>query len=333
MISFFLLQYTEHNQFFSLSIFNEKLLAFAYGPDSKNKPCPIEREHLKRGNVRLSSGETLTLLRFLGLLIGDFVPKDDSIWAMFITLRKILDILLSVKISVGTEDLLQVLIAELNEQYIKLTKESLKPKFHNLIHYHTALKKHGPLSSLWSMRFEAKHRQSKMSARSSCNRKNVTLTLAIKHQLQLNEMFLRGKLSNMLNVGPIKSLLLSETKLLQSSLQLDPKKTLTKVSWATISSIHYKIGSILVKSLSSDCYLYDFFLLNKIYVYDSNRLIFSGTVLNTLWFNEHYYAYEVEIPSMQQQIYVFLESFLSPIPNTMNILANGKQYITLRSPL
>ncbi|XP_055910338.1 uncharacterized protein LOC129944725 isoform X1 [Eupeodes corollae] len=333
ILSFMLNKYTQNSKFFTLAIFNDKLLAFEYGPDSKNKPCSIEKEHLKRGNIRLSSGEMLTLLRFLGLLIGDFIPRDDDYWALYTNLRKILDILLSVRISPGTDNLLQVLIAELNELYIKLTKDSLKPKFHNLLHYHTALKKYGPLSSFWSMRFEAKHRQSKMSARSSCNQINVTWSLAMKHQLSLNEMFLRGKLCNILEVGPKKIVPLPETKILQSLLQLDPKKTLIRVNWATMSSILYKKGSILVKSLNSDRYLYNFFLLEKIYLYNCDCLIFEGMLLQTLCFDDHYYAYEVEVPSLTNQVTMLLESFLSPIPNTLNTLPNGRQYVILRSPL
>ncbi|KAF0683220.1 Uncharacterized protein FWK35_00038465, partial [Aphis craccivora] len=44
------------------------------------------------------------------------------------------------------------------------------------------------------MRFEVNHRLLKISANTSSNRRNICKTLAIKHQLQLNNLFLKGTL-------------------------------------------------------------------------------------------------------------------------------------------
>lgn len=85
-------------------------------------------------------------------------------------------------------------------------KNDLKPKFHFLTHYSSMIKKHGPVVHLWSMRYEAKHRISKISATSSFNRRNICMSLAIKHQLQLNEVFNKRKLCCTINVGPRKIL-------------------------------------------------------------------------------------------------------------------------------
>lgn len=52
------------------------------------------------------------------------------------------------------------------------------------------------------MQFEAKHRISIISANTSSNRRNICKSLAIKHQLQLNNMFLKGFLSNEIELGP-----------------------------------------------------------------------------------------------------------------------------------
>ncbi|XP_061721309.1 uncharacterized protein LOC133528103 isoform X1 [Cydia pomonella] len=333
LLSFMLLEYTRRLNLFSLSVLNDKMSSMDFGPDSKNRPCSIEKDHLIRGTLRLSSGEMLTLLRFLGIMIGDFVPREDFIWILYVKLRKILDIILSAKITVGTEDLLQVLIGEFNELYIKITKDSLKPKFHNMIHYHSALVKYGPISSLWSMRFEGKHRHSKMAAKASCNRVNPTLTLAMRHQLQLNEIFHRGSLSDVLKVEPKKKVSQSATKIVQSKLHLDSSKSLISVNWAMYSSVRYDIGCILVHSVNDDEYLYNFLIVNQIYLYDVNQLIFSGTLLDTVEFDDHYYAYHVKTPDQVVYCTVFYESLLSPIPNAKSVSLYGKQYIVLRSPL
>lgn len=53
-----------------------------------------------------------------------------------------------------------------------------------MVHYPLIIKNVGPLSIFWSMRFEVKHKELKETANSIPSRKNITLTLAIKQQLQ-----------------------------------------------------------------------------------------------------------------------------------------------------
>jgi hypothetical protein len=96
------------------------------------------------------------------------------------------------------------------------------------------------------MRFEAKHRTSKMAANASFNKKNVTLTLSTKHQLHMNEIFLKGKLDDVLRLGVATDTTSSEKQFLYSSLELCQNKPLVKVSWATVTSTRYVPGTILV---------------------------------------------------------------------------------------
>jgi len=79
-------------------------------------------------------------------------------------MRKIFDILISTSFQKGCSELLQTLVAEHNVLYIKYSKSHLKPKFHYLLYYHSMMDKFGSLILLWSMRFEAKHRMSKIAA-------------------------------------------------------------------------------------------------------------------------------------------------------------------------
>lgn len=134
----------------------------------------------------MSALETLTFVRYFGLLIGYYVPRENEFWKLYILLRTILERLLSQRIFNDTCDQLTGLISEFNELYMKLSKQPLKPKFHFLIHYPTMFKKLGPLVHLWTIRFEAKHSVSKKIARSSASRINVCKTIAIKNLLQLN---------------------------------------------------------------------------------------------------------------------------------------------------
>lgn len=125
-----------------------------------------------------------------------------GVYVVYIAMRRVIDVILSTSLELDSCSMLQTLVAEMNNLYLKYSKNCLKPKFHFLTHYHSFIKKFGPVIHLWSMRYEAKHKVSTISARSSFNRRNICKTLAIKHQLKLNETFIKGKLSNKIKVGP-----------------------------------------------------------------------------------------------------------------------------------
>lgn len=59
-----------------------------------------------------------------------------------------------------------------------------------MLHYPYVMRKVEPVSHLWSMRSESKHREFKLTAHSITSRKNICLTLSIKHQLKLACRFL-----------------------------------------------------------------------------------------------------------------------------------------------
>lgn len=180
------------------------------------------------------------------------------------------------------------------------------------------------------MRFEAKHRISKISARSSFNRRNICLTLAIKRQLQLNKIFNLGKLCSMVNIGPSKFVIPSKLKQIQDELNLSTEKQLICVSWAEVKGTRYKINSILTKDL--DDRIPHFVMVKTIFINGSHKIIFECCLLTTVDFDEHTYAYEVNIHESNRD-FIFQDTLISPIPNTLNIVSNGNHYVTCRDPL
>lgn len=58
----------------------------------------------------------------------------------------------------------------------------LRPKHHFVEHYSQMIRAFGPLSDVWTMRFEGKHKFFKEVIRKAHNFRNVALTLAVKHQ-------------------------------------------------------------------------------------------------------------------------------------------------------
>ncbi|CAI6359118.1 unnamed protein product [Macrosiphum euphorbiae] len=192
----FLIFYYDNDLKLFLEVINDRMVNFDYGPDKGSKPSVSNIENIRKHGIRQSASEMTTLVRYFGLLIGDFIPRNDPVWYLYILLRQILDLITSLSLQKGSCEFLQSLVAEHHNLYLKYSNLCLKPKYHLMLHYHTLLKKFEPLVFLWSIRFEAKHRISKISANTSSNRCNICKTLAIKHQLQLNDMFLKGTSSN-----------------------------------------------------------------------------------------------------------------------------------------
>lgn len=113
----------------------------------------------------------LNLVQNFGLIIGDLIPHENPVWKIYIKLLQIIDICMSPVILPEYSILLSTLISEHHTLYIEVFKENLKPKYHFLIHYPNMMLKMGPLVNLWSMRFEAKHKELKSTAKLSCSRK------------------------------------------------------------------------------------------------------------------------------------------------------------------
>lgn len=329
VIAFLILKYTRDLKYFTLQILNDRIENFDYGPDSTSKPCSLSMEHISKGNVRLSASEMLSFLRYFGLIIGDFVPTDDNYWQIYIVLRKILDLVMSTTINEASCELLKVFVSELNELYVTLTGQVLKPKFHFLVHYHSMLLKFGPLVHFWSMRFEAKHRLSKIYARATCNRRNLTKSLAIKHQLQLNEIFMKGSLDSTVSVGPSKRISKYKYDDIINSLKLSPGYSISQVPWAKVKGTTYKHGTIVVHNLS-DLGEVNFMVIQSIFAYNNNRIIFECCLLNTISFDDHLHCFEVEKGDNDCTVYTFQEALISYIPGHINVTSNGKNYVTQR---
>jgi len=134
IMGFIILFYLRDLKLFSLQVLNDGLFAFDFGPE-KNKPCTINMDHINVGNVKQSASEMLILVRYFGLIIGDLIPIEEPVWVLYITLRKVLDIMLSPALEEESIYLLKTLVAELNELYLKYSNNCLKPKFHFLVHY------------------------------------------------------------------------------------------------------------------------------------------------------------------------------------------------------
>lgn len=177
--------YVNTIKIFSLTTLNNRKKNFNYGPIEVGNISPeITDLNLSKLHLKMSAREMMTFVHFFSLMIGDLVPEGDEVWNFYLMLLKIVDCLLSYEFTNNSIINLKQLITQHNYLYVTLFNDTLKPKHHNLIHYPTVIEHSGPPRHYWCFRFEGKHKELKMYARSTSSRKNITLTLAKKFQFK-----------------------------------------------------------------------------------------------------------------------------------------------------
>ena len=170
--------------YFTLEQLNSIIQEFPYeGSDKVNKPQTMN-ETIASFSVKQTAAQSWCMLRLMPLFVGKFVPKGCEIWEVLLSLLDVVELACSPVQTTISADYLGVLIQTFLCGYCECFPENkgLKPKFHFLIHYPTLIKKFGPLIYLWTLRFEAKHSYFKGLINQIKCWKNITYTLAKRHQ-------------------------------------------------------------------------------------------------------------------------------------------------------
>lgn len=192
---------------FTLEAFNYRKQMFDYGPVLVgNISQPINQGQLRTGNIKLNASEMKTFLSIILLLIGDLIDHQDTVYQFLIIFIRIVDIILREEFDDFILATLSDLISKHHEFYINIFKDTLKPKHHFMVHYPTVIKLLGPLKHLWSFRFESKHQMSKQYCHIIASRKNVPLSLAIKHSIHfsntlITNSFFKSDAKNFKNIS------------------------------------------------------------------------------------------------------------------------------------
>lgn len=323
-------------KYFSLDTLNNRLQYFNYGPlEVQNKPQSISLDVLRnKKKLKMSASEVLCLSRHLGVLIGDLVPINSEFWQLYILLRQIIQIVTLKSIQPGYILLLKTLITEHHELYLKLFQTNLKPKYHHLLHYPYIMSKVGPLSHLWSMRYESKHRKSKLTAHSITSRKNISYSLSVKHQLRLAYRLLSksNTLSSSLessNIGKIIEMSSNEIenikkKILNQALNLN--STVSFVSWVQVKGTHYTTKQRMIIIID----IKDMPIFIKIkyifFIQQCNVPFLIGQCISTLGFNEHLQAYEIK--NCDDLLCISFDNLIQQSPCVSSTFPDGSTYIS-----
>lgn len=169
-------------KWFTLIELNERINSFRYSSKNlRDKPCIISATSKK---ITGGAAQILSFLRLLPLIMADKIkdPNDES-WLTLLALIEITEIIISPAISRKILPYLSRLIQDYLGMRKKISQLKLRPKHHYLTHYPELILKYGPLTKVWTMRFESKHSYFKNVMRHLHNFLNVTRSLATKHEL------------------------------------------------------------------------------------------------------------------------------------------------------
>lgn len=185
---------------FSLNMITARIQFHSYG--LLNKRNIPSRLILDKQNLNQNASQLLCLFRHIPFILQEFKEELYSIWPFMLSLQKIVQILYSRRVSEG--DLTTLIEAIENHlSFIKNHfKKNLIPKHHNITHYPSVIRAIGPLCNYTTIRFEAKHQTFKQTAKGNKNFRNLTKTLASKHQQKFSQTI--QKFSTSLHIIPGK---------------------------------------------------------------------------------------------------------------------------------
>lgn len=331
----FLLRYLVQDiKVITLGTLESKLARFDYGPDSGSKPNNAIVVEGSKIRFKTSASEMKILVMYFGLIVGSNVPENNSVWEVYILLRQILDKLFSQKISRAKIDLLAHLIEEFLRKFTEVTQMNIKPKFHFLVHYPQMFLKFGPLTQIWTMRFEAKHQVSKIAARASKNRLNITKTLALRNQLSLNYRFMKGVGTIFFETGKKTPLDFKSSVGCMISTKYNGKinfDLLSTIPWFLLNGIKLGVSDVITVDICPISCSPSFGKIKSIIVDTSSEDIYLECELfETHYFDEHYHAYFVSCPSIKELVIINKNRIFTLIPNTLTTLPGCLNFITLR---
>lgn len=277
--------------FFTLDILNYRILTFNYGPvNKKNKPPCLYYSEKGKLVIKFSAAEMLNFVINFPLLVGDLVQECDE-WTLLLLLKDIIDISFNVNFyEQGTEKLLNELIFEHNSIYL-MYNDTLKPKYHNLLHYSLIMRNVGPLKHLASMRFESVHQFFKKTSCSSNSRVNLLKTNLTRYQLFFANMLLNPELYFSENIEKGKIIALDATLM---NLKFKLENAAHIVSYILYNEVFYKKDVVVLLDADDESLLPEFGLIHYI-CYNKIEYYLCVQKLYTHGYDPHFKAYIVDI--------------------------------------
>lgn len=152
---------------------------FNYGQVwKKYKPSLIKLDKLNLGQNAM---QNYCLIIHFPFILFKFKSLLGDTWCELECFLKILQILYSHRICENDLERFDRLLKK-HLSYLTSTGGNLLPKHHMTTHYANSIRKSGPIIHSWMMRFESKHKVLTDFVHLSQNYKNISFTLAKRHQ-------------------------------------------------------------------------------------------------------------------------------------------------------
>lgn len=183
MFLYQLLNYCVKKKFLSENALRSKIRDFNYGAlNSKNLPSFID---LKKTSLGQNASQLYILMIHIPFILIDYETKLEEVKPSITSILKIMQIIRSDKVTETDVVTLENNVELHHTEYMKVFKEKLRPKHHNITHYASTIRASGSVKDLDTIRFEGKHKVFTNWARETNNFINIPKTLAIKHQQQV----------------------------------------------------------------------------------------------------------------------------------------------------
>lgn len=278
--------------------------SFKYGPsDAKNKPVQINMTFLtSKSALQGTASSKWCLLRFLPFILGERIPEENEHWELLLKYREIVDVVFAPEVRSEYLAYLDVLV----QSFLKAFSEhcnasSITPKLHYMVHYSRFIREVGPLKHLWSMRFEAKHQYFKKVAVSIKNFKNLTFSLANRHQLKQSHQLCTFQLYEGLETAQSKP---ADWSSLPDFVQEALPETAHQVQHAVLDHCKYRCGSVLVAQNEEPP---EFHVIESLLVANGKLYILTRSLVIE-YFERHRFCYHVH-KSAKQQLHKAGEKF------------------------
>lgn len=307
---------------------NKKLKYFNFFDE--NKPPKILETHIKKKYLTLSASEMKVLVRIFGILVGQFIPKNDTVWELYKALRQICSLVEQSSVTSRDASLLQVLIAEHHKIYIT-SFGNLKPKHHFLTHYPRIMAAVGPLANISCIRYEAKHHIFKLNSKGNNSRINIPYSLAIKNQLRFNYRILsKSGLNENVVLGPIISCKELRDYLHYSIIQnyfsydITPQH-ICSINWIRKGGALYKCNLYVAVNFTNFAPVFG--QIQDIISTNDENVLFVLGICRTQYFDEHIQSYIVEKTDERRCIH--LEDLIENNSFHLHTLTDGRKCVQM----
>lgn len=206
-----------------------------------------------------------------------------------------------------------------HELYIELIGETTA-KFHFLLHYARAIIRNGPLMKTSSMRFESFHSRVKKSIDASTTHKGILKSIAIRMQLSMMHFHFEKYVDTLIEYGRLVKTKLART-LYYNAADKEEYKNIT------INNIKYSKDTIFVTDINENGI--EFGKIENIFVVDG-VVKFQFVPYETLGFDDHYFAYKVE---MKEDSYLINFEDLGSKTPCLSFVIERSSYIVLKNQL